>query len=223
MAYRFRDLLRLVGLTATPTGPSAGDVWYRSDLSQVRASDGLSGQPLTIGPDGNLPVIRSAAWHALPPFGAPSSASVPSDRLFALPFWPGRSTTVTGMAANVTIALVGGSIRFGIYASDGVLPTTLVADYGTVSSGLTGVRSLTGLSTSLRPVLHYAVVARQGGLLNLGLTARDSWDPIISETTPTLGGSFNSYYRDGVSGSLPANFGAIAGTIQSPAVSIQLT
>lgn len=222
MAYRFRDLLRLVGLTSTPVSPTAGDVWFRSDLSQVRASDGGVGQPLTIGPTGNLPVVRSSAWHALPPYGAPSSANFPVDRLFALPFWPGRATTITGIAGNVTLALIGGNIRFGIYLSDGVVPTTLLADYGTVSAGLTGVRSISGLSTSVRPVLHYLVVARQGGLLNLGLTARDTWDPMVSEISPTLAGSLNAYYRDGVGGALPTSFGSIAGTIQSPAISVQL-
>lgn len=223
MSDRYRDLLRLVGLTSTPASPSEGDLWYRSDTDRVEASDGQAGIPLTVGPSGNLPVIRSGAWHAVPAYGAPSSANFPADRLFALPFWPGRSATVTGMAANVTLALIGGNIRFGIYSSDGVLPTTLLADYGTVTVGLTGVRSVTGVSTSLRPVLHYAVIARQGGILNLGMTARDTWEPIISETTPSLAGSLNSYYRDGVSGALPASFGAIAGTIQSPALSVQLT
>lgn len=223
MSDRYRDLLRLVGLTSTPAAPAAGDLWYRLDTSQVRTSDGLSGQSITIGPEGNLPVIRSAAWHSIPPFGPQGSATVPAGRLFALPFWPGRSTTLTGVGANVTLAVVGGNLRFGVYLSDGVLPTTLLADYGTVSAGLTGVRSITGVSTSIRPVLHYLVIARQGGLLNLGLTARDTWDPIISETTPTLAGNLNSYYRDSVSGALPASFGAIAGTIQAPALSVQLT
>ena len=223
MSDRYRDLLRLVGLTSTPAAPAAGDLWYRSDTSQVRTSDGLAGQSITIGPEGNLPVIRSAAWHSVPPFGPQGSATVPADRLFALPFWPGRSTTLTGVAANVTLAVIGGNLRFGVYLSDGVLPTTLLADYGTVGAGLTGVRSITGVSTSIRPVLHYLVIARQGGLLNLGLTARDTWDPIISETTPTLVGNLNSYYRDSVGGALPASFGAIAGTIQAPALSVQLT
>lgn len=38
-----------------------------------------------------------------------------------------------------------------------------------------------------------------------------------------MAGNLNSYYRDSVSGALPASFGAIAGTIQAPALSVQLT
>jgi hypothetical protein len=216
--------LRLFNRTTAPTSPQSGDVWYRSDTSQTRASDGNAGEPLTIGPEGNLPVIRPTAWHGIPAYGAPGTANVPVNRMFALPFWPGRRCTLTALAANVTLALVGGNLRMGLYNSnDSGLPTTLVADYGTVAAGLTGIRSITGLSTVVRPVLHYLVVGRQGGVLNLGLTTRTSWDPIVSETTPTIAGSLNAYYIDGVSGALPASFGAPAGTDTGPALAVQLT
>lgn len=216
-------LLRLLNRTSPPTTPAAGEIWYRSDLGQVRGSDGLAGQALTIGPEGNLPVIRSAAWHGLPPYGATGTANVPVNRMFALPFWPGRKCTLTGLAANVTLALVGGNLRMGLYASDDILPTTLIADYGTVSAGVTGIRSITGLSTAVRPVLHYLVIGRQGGVVNLGLTTRVTWDPIVSETTPTITGALNCYYQDGISGALPANFGTPAGLDTAPALSAQLT
>jgi hypothetical protein len=223
MSVLIRNLARLFSTGTQPATTAAADVWWRSDLSQAHASDGASGIPLRLGPDGNLPVIRSTGWHNLPPQGNPGTATVPADRLFALPFWPGRSCTLTAAAVNVTLALVGGNIRMGVYASDGTVPTSLVADYGTVSVGVTGVRQISGLSTALRPVLHYVVVARQGGALNLGLSSRDTWDPIVSETSPLLDANRNAYYRDGVSGALPASFGAIAGAIQGPSATIQLT
>lgn len=223
MSVRFRDLLRFTGLTATPVSPAEGDTWYRTDTGQFRGSDGLSGQPFTIGPEGNLPVIRSTAWHGLPAYGDPATANVPVDRMFALPFWPGRKCTLTGMAGNVTLALVGGNLRMGIYNSDGVLPTTLLADFGTVTAGLTGIRQISGLSVAVRPVLHYIVIGRQGGVLNLGLTTRNTWDPIVSETTPTITGSLNCYYQTGIGGALPASFGTPAGLDTAPAVSLQLT
>lgn len=223
MSVLFRHLARLFGATSDPSGPASGDLWWRSDRAQLHASDGGSGIPLHVGPSGNLPVVRSTGWHTLPPFGAASTATVPASRLFALPLWPGRSCTLTAAAVNVTVALVGGTIRMGLYTSDGSLPSTLIADYGTVDSGLTGIRQISSLSTPLRPVLHYFVVARQGGVLNLGLSSRDTWDPIVSETTPLLDASRNAYYRDGVTGALPASFGAIAGAIQGPAATLQLS
>lgn len=223
MSRRFRDFVRLPLFTATPSGPAAGDTWFRSDLGQVRASDGGAGTPITVGPEGNLPVIRSTAWHGIPAYGATGTANVPVNRMFALPFWPGRSCTLTALAANVTLALIGGNLRMGLYAADEALPTTLVADYGTVTAGVTGIRSITGLSTAVRPVLHYLVIGRQGGVVNLGLTTRVTWDPIVSETTPTITGALNCYYIDGVSGALPASFGAPAGLDTAPALAVQLT
>lgn len=219
---RFAHLAQLLGLGTDPAAPSAGDLWYRSDTDQVRGSDGAAGQALTIGPYGNVPAVRSGSWHTLPPQGAASSANFPADRLFALPFYPGRTCTVQAMAVNVTLALVGGNIRMGVYASDGTLPSTLLADYGTVTVGLTGIRSITGLSTVVRPVLHFLVIVRQGGVLNLGLSSRDTWDAFVSDAAPVLADSRNTYYRDGVSGALPASYGAIAGTVQGPSVAVQL-
>jgi hypothetical protein len=223
VSRRFRDFVRFPSFTSAPAGTTAGDTWYRSDTAQLRASDGAAGEPLTIGPEGNLPVIRPAFWHGLPAYGNTATANVPVNRMFALPFWPGRTTTLTGMAANVTLALVGGNLRMGVYLSDGVLPTTLLADYGTVGAGLLGVRSITGLSTAVRPVLHYLVIGRQGGVVNLGLTTRATWDPIIAEASPTIAGTLNCYYKDGISGALPASFGTPDGNDTSPAISVQLT
>lgn len=220
---RFLAALQLFRTAATPL-VEEGDVWYRSDLDQVHAWDGASsGEAIIVGPTGNSPVIRSGAWHGFPAYGANTAANVPDGRLFAIPFWPGRSCTVTAIAANVTLALVGGNIRFGLYANAGAVPGALVADWGTVATGVTGVRSVTGLNVPVRPVLHWLVVARQGGLLNLGLSSRASWDPMVSETTPTIGADLNAYYRDGVTGALPASYGAVAGSIQGPSLSVQLT
>lgn len=223
MSRRFRDLVRFPNFTVAPVGAAAGDTWYRSDTKQIQGSDGLAGEPLTLGPEGNLPAIRSTAWHVVPAYGAPGTANVPVNRMFALPFIPGRQCTLTAMAANVSLALVGGNLRMGVYLSDGVLPTTLLADYGTVAAGVTGIRSITGLSTPVRPVLHYLVIGRQGGVLNLGLTTLLTGDPVISETTPVIGGNRSGYFIDGVSGALPASFGAPAGTDTAPALAVQLT
>lgn len=218
---RFASLARLLSLTAEPASPGEADLWYRSDLDQVHAHDGTG--RLTVGPFGNVPVVRSGAWHTLPPAGAPSSANFPADRLFAIPFYPGRSCTVQALAVNVTLALVGGNIRMGLYsASAAGVPDALVADYGTVTVGLTGIRSIAGLSTAVRPVLSFLAVARQGGLLNLGLSSRDTWDQFVSDSSAVLAESRNTYYRDTVAGALPASFGAVAGTIQGPSVAVQL-
>jgi hypothetical protein len=208
MSALFRSLARLFPATASPSGTAAGDLWWRSDVSQLHGSDGGT-LPLTLGPTGNVPVVRSAGWHNLPSHGAVSTVSPPADRLFALPLWPGRSGTLTAIAVNVTLALAGGNVRMGLYASDGILPTTLIADYGTVTAGVTGLRQITGLSTTLRPVLQYLVLARQGGILTLTLSARDTWEPLVTETAATLTTSNNAYYTDGVTALCPHRSGPL--------------
>jgi len=117
-------LLRLLNTTAPPAAPSSGDMWYRSDLAQFRGSDGGSGEQLTIGPTGNVSVIASTRWHGIgTPYGNAGTVNLPDGRLYAIPFWPGRICTLTGSAFNVTLALVGGIVRMGLYNSDGALPT----------------------------------------------------------------------------------------------------
>jgi hypothetical protein len=220
---RLGDSLRLFNRTTAPAAPESGDLWYDSGTAQVLASDGATGAPLRVGPEGNVPIVRSTGWHNLPGFGNAAAANVPDGRLYAVPFWPGRSCTVTGVAANVTLALLGSSLRMGIYESDGVLPTTLLTDFGTVASTLTGLRSITGLSTPVRPVLHFLVIGRQGAGVTLTLSTRSSWDPYVVDTAPTIASNTNAYYTDGVGGALPGTFGVPAGTDQGPCLVVQLT
>lgn len=215
--------LTLARVTATPSDAEEGSIWYRTDTDEFHGSDGAEGAPLRLNGGANVPVVRSTAWHNLPGYGNAASINIPDGRLYALPFWPGRACTLTGVAANVTLALLGSAMRMGVYSSDGVLPTTLLADYGTVAATLTGIRSITALSTPIRPVLHYLVIGRQGAGLTLSVSSRSSWDPIVSDTTPTISANTNTYYRDGVGGALPASFGAPDGTDQGPCTVVQLT
>ena len=223
MSVLLRHLARLFNTTSTPAALASGDLWYRSDTDQVHASDGAAGTPIVIGPTGNLPVIRSTAWHNVPAYGNAASINIADGRLYAIPFWPGRSCTVTAVALNVTLGLVGGVVRLGVYESDGVMPTTLLADYGTVTTAVTGIRSITGLGTAVRPVLHYLVVGRQAGGLTLSVSSRSSWEPIVSDTAATISSNNNAYYLDGVGGALPGTFGTPDGTDQGPCLTVQLT
>lgn len=223
MPIKLGALARLLSLTSAPASPGAGDLWYRSDTDQVLASDGGAGEPLTVGPTGNLPVIATTRWHNLPAYGNAAAANVPNDRLFAIPFWPGRTCTLTAVAVNVTTALPASEVRMGLYASNGVLPTDLVADYGTVTTALSGIRQISSLSTTVRPALHFLVVGRQQGGLTLALSTRSSWEPIVSDTTPTIASNTNAYFKDAISGALPAAFGTPDGTDQGPCVAVQLT
>src|SRR5690349_22104144 len=78
-------------------------MWYRTNTAEYFGDDGLAGRKLKIGPFGNVPVVFSTKWHSLPAYGAPSAVAIVLNRAYAIPFWPGRSTTITGVAAEVTV------------------------------------------------------------------------------------------------------------------------
>jgi hypothetical protein len=219
MAAIFRDLARLLSRTSHPSGTAAGDVWWRSDLSQAHASDGGT-SPLVMGPTGNLPAFRGGGWHALPTYGSASTLTTTPDRAYALPLWPGRSCALPGLVVDV-VSSGSGTIRTGLYEDNGALPGALIQDFGTVSSGSSGTKTWSPTGLNLRPVLYWLVVVTTN---NIGLRSRNTSDPIIGDTSSAgLSTVRNAYYRDNVTGSLPASFGAITGATAGPAFLVQLT
>jgi hypothetical protein len=221
MSLHVRSLLRLFNTSSHPLGSAVGDMWWRNDLSQAHGSDG-GATPIVLGPTGNLPVVRSTGWHSVPPAGSSSAITPVLNRAYALPVWPGKSCNLTGVAAEVTLLGVG-NLRSGLYADNGAsVPGTLIADFGTVATGLAGVKTWTPTPVALRPVLHWLVLVQQG-IINVGLRARDTWDPLVSETSSSLSGNRTAYFADGVSGTLPASFGSVSGTTQGPSAIVQLT
>jgi hypothetical protein len=215
--------LKLANVSTDPSDADAGCMWYRTNTAEYFGDDGLAGRKLKIGPFGNVPVVFSTKWHSLPAYGAPSAVAIVLNRAYAIPFWPGRSTTITGVAAEVTVLGVG-NLRAGLYTASPATgaPNTLIADWGTVSTGLAGVKTWT-VSQAVRPVLYWLVLAQQG-LVALSLRSRDTWDPIVSDDTPVLNANRNTYYRDtGFGGAFPASFGTPDGSVQGPSAMLQLT
>lgn len=182
----------------------------------------ITGSSSPVLQPGNLPIVRAGAWHSLPPFGSAGTAAATANRLFALPFWPGRRCALINSAVNVTVAAIGATLRVGLYTSANGLPQSLVREFGSMSLAAVGVQQFPGFSTPIEPQLYFLSMVRQGGLA-ITLSARDTWDPVISEAAPTLAGNLNAYYIDGVSGALPEEYGPPAGTIQGPSASVQLT
>lgn len=214
--------VRLPNVSTDPSDASAGCMWYRSDTGEYFGDDGLTGRKIKIGPFGNVPVVYSTQWHSLPAYGAPATITPTLNRAYAVPFWPGRKCVITGVAAEVTLLGVG-NLRAGLYtanASTGA-PNNLIQDFGTVATGAAGVKTWS-VSQNARPVLLWLVLAQQG-LISIGLRARDTWDPIVSDSSPVLNANRNAYYKDGFSGAFPASFGAVDGTTQGPSAMLQLT
>lgn len=220
MAAIFRDLARLFGIGSHPSGGAAGDVWWRTDRSQAHASDGGT-TPLVLGPTGNLPAFRGGGWHPLPAYGPLTSLSTVANRAYALSLWPGRSCTWQSVAVEQLGASTG-NLRAGLYEDADAVPGNLIQDFGTVSASTSGVKTWSlSPQLALRPVLYWLVVVAQTSTAAV-VRARDTWDPIIGENSPLLA-SRNAYYREGVTGALPATFGAIAAASVGPMAVLQLT
>lgn len=207
------------GTGGTPAAEN-GDAWYRTDLGQLHLNDGVGTVPF--GPRATHPFIRTTGWHNLPAWGSPNTLVAVLNQAYALPFLPGRECTLTQMAINITLLGLG-NVRGGIYNADqnSGLPTTLITDFGTISTGLAGQKTWTGLTNSLRPILYYVVVVQQGVVATY--SSRDSWDPIVSETAAVFGQDRNAYNQTGITGALPASFGTPSGTSTSPSIFLQLT
>lgn len=182
----------------------------------------ITGSSAPVLQPGNIPVVRAGAWHSLPPYGATASISTPVNRLFALPFWPGRRCSMISLAVNVTVAAVGATLRVGLYTSHNGLPGARLFEFGSMSAAALGVQIFPAFSTPVEPQLYFLGLARQGGVL-VSLSTRNTWDPIVSELTPTMTGDLNCYYKDGVTGTLPDLYGPPDGSVQGPSAMVQLT
>jgi len=217
------DLLQFVKLTADPPAMQQADSWYRSDLGQVHAHDGAT--VVKLGPPATHPYIRPTGWHNLPAWGAAGTLVAVLNQVYALPFIPGSNCTLTDMAINVTLLGLG-NVRGGFYNADQVtgLPTTLISDFGTLSTGLAGQKTWSSLSVPLKPILYYAVVVQQGVVATY--SSRVSADPIVSESAgsgPAFGSDRNCYTQTGVTGAMPASFGVPAGTATAPSIYLKLS
>lgn len=222
MATIFRDLARLLSRTSHPASTAAGDVWWRSDRSQAHASDGGS-TPLLLGPTGNIPAVRSGGWYVLPTYGTPSSVTMTQNIGFALALWPGMACTLEKVSVEVTVAVTG-NLRTGLYEDSAGVPGDLIQDFGTISSGSTGLKTWSPTPIALRPVLYWLVVAQQGSG-SVGMRSHSASDPLVGSDTASvsLASSRNAYYRNSVSGALPSSFGAVDGATSGPAFLVQLT
>jgi len=83
------------------------------------------------------------AWYTSPTTGtALTTGVVTANRLYAIPFVTPKGITVDRIGINVTTLVVGVAM-LGIYADNGIYPGSLLLNAGVVSTGATGVQSIT--------------------------------------------------------------------------------
>jgi hypothetical protein len=90
----------------------------------------------------------------------PETLTVSSNRIYYMTFPVNASVTVDSLSIEVTTAAASGTARLGIYTigTDG-RPDALVVDAGTVSVTTQGIKTISGLATSLTAGMYFFAIA----------------------------------------------------------------
>ncbi len=135
---------------------------------------------------------------------ATSGAAVTANRLYAVPYVVGATTTFTRIGINVTSAIAGNA-RLGIYNwADGV-PSTLVLDCGTVSTSSTGDKEIT-ISQSLTAGVYALAVVFDAAPSVAVANERNLINYLVGDVSSTGNNVFQ--YMAHTYGALPASFSA---------------
>lgn len=134
---------------------------------------------------------------------ATSGAAVTANRLYAVPYVVGATTTFTRIGINVTSAIAGNA-RLGIYNwADGV-PSTLVLDCGTVSTSSTGDKEIT-ISQSLTAGVYALAVVFNAAPSVAVANERNLINYLVGDVSSTGNNVFQ--YVGHTYGALPTPFG----------------
>lgn len=140
------------------------------------------------------------------------------DRLWVVPFEVGQITTYDRIATEVTTVGTTGNLgRLGIYGTTNGLPDELVVDAGTFDATVLGAAEKV-INTQLLPGLYWlAFVSQVGVAANVRALGSASSRFVGNDTNP-LSNGHKSYRVNGISGALPANFGAPVADTSAPKI-----
>lgn len=158
------------------------------------------------GVAGQAAVFAPGSYYT--PRGARSALPLTRDRLTIVPFLVPKNQRFVRMGAEVTIGATGSRIRLGIFniGTDGV-PTTLVADVGTIDSASRGAKEL-NIDVTLPAGLYGLAAVAQGGAPSArtitgggGLEVGAGSLASSTQSNPNTG-----FYMSSVAGALPRVF-----------------
>lgn len=135
--------------------------------------------------------------------GGSSTLPVTANRIYYVPFFVRVKTTFTRIGIQVSVVSTSGgtTARFGIYnAADGV-PTSLVLDCGTVSTGTTGEKEAT-ISATLNTGFYFLAIVTNGNALIWTTSNINQTSYAIGQSSRSSG-IFYGYYADNGSTTLP--------------------
>lgn len=147
-------------------------------------------------PDANRPTVLIGG-HGVTTVAA---GNMVANRLYIVPVFVHRSTTITKIQARVTTGVASTAVRIGIYADSGNKPGTLVVDGGTASTVTSSTDAQVTVNVTIGPGLYWMAAVFNGAP---GMTC-------IATTAGTYGKSsaaanFTGLYRSFTYGTLPSN------------------
>lgn len=151
-------------------------------------------------------LLVSGKYSRIWPLLHSAVALTTTTRMMYIPWIVPRSITIDRIGIHVTTGVATTNCRIGIYNSANDLPTSLIADLGSVDTSSTGVKELT-VSQVIPAGLVFLAVAKQGtvgavSLYGLGYTV---WAGMPEASTSTLMQYGSQYmYEDSVTGALPS-------------------
>jgi len=158
-------------------------------------------------------------------YGQTSTGLLTQNTLYAYPWAVPNPITLTRLSVDVTTAGEAGSVlRLGIFYDNGTtIPDVLLLDAGTVAGDAIAQPEIT-ISQALNPGIYWLSTVAQVcpttpptvRILSVGA------QPGVSNASlPGSGQTYQGMSRTGISGALPANFGAVTVASSPPRMTVK--
>jgi hypothetical protein len=212
-------------------------IWNATATDLESALDGGSAGQLLVKSSGSdydadwvdeFPALHlGLLWGAGLWVGSPLTSTATSSRtvgtMSLLPVFVAATTSFDRIACEVTTqAAAGGVARLGVYSSGADFrPSTLLHDYGTVSTETLGVKEITISLTLGRGLYWLACVAQSQTFTARAFSghANQSWFPLSS--FGVTAGTTNQFTVTGVTGALPSPAGTLTTGTLGPIVQLR--
>lgn len=181
--------------------------WWRASIKNVgrylKAKDRVGGSVLQEVAPAVSPGVVAGRYYG--PLGATTYApnSLAVGFIYALPFFVPERTTFTKLGCRITTAAAGASVRLGLYHAENGLPSTLLADSGSLSAAATGAVEGT-INVTLEAGMYFLAAAASSASVAMNWASVPSLRAVMgsttdngNETTPLMAQAF---------GAMPATF-----------------
>lgn len=122
-------------------------------------------------------------YHHSVPWQSGTTLVLSTNTLYAVPYYAAKAETVSEIFLVLT-GLSAGNARLGIYRDNGsIKPGVLVADCGTVSTGVTGLRNIAGLNVALEHRTLYWLALVTNAIPTVRAYAMGMWGLLGMEST----------------------------------------